>query len=166
MHCRTLDQSDSTPFSSGAELVNSSFPCYFEAIMTENRIYAEDAQNDPRTSELTETYLKPLGITSILDSGIIIEGYLRGVVCSEHLGPIRQWHPDEEAFLSTVAAMVCQVSCQCRAQGRRRRSVRFSRPSSSRRRRWCRWADWPGAWPMTSTTCWGSFWATLDAWSS
>jgi signal transduction histidine kinase/ActR/RegA family two-component response regulator len=57
---------------------------------------------------LTETYLKPLGITSILDSGIIIEGYLRGVVCSEHLGPIRQWHPDEEAFLSTVAAMVAQ----------------------------------------------------------
>ena len=108
MHCCTLYQSDSTTFSSGAELVNSSFPCYFEAIMTENRIYAEDAQNDPRTSELTETYLKPLGITSILDSGIIIEGYLRGVVCSEHLGPIRQWHPDEEAFLSTVAAMVAQ----------------------------------------------------------
>ncbi len=85
------------------------FPSYFRAMNTETRIYAEDAQNDPRTAELADSYLKPLGISSLLDSGIISEGRLIGVVCCEHTGPVRNWHPDEEAFVSTVASMVAQL---------------------------------------------------------
>ncbi len=109
LRCHTLYQSDSKAFSSGAELNASTLPRYFAAIMAENRIYAEDAQNDPRTSEMAEDYLKPLGITSLLDSGIVIEGCLRGVVCSEHVGHMRKWHPDEEGFISTVSAMIAQL---------------------------------------------------------
>ena len=109
IRCHTLYQSDSNSFSNGAELETSALPRYLASIMAENRIDAEDAQNDPRTGELSENYLKPQGITSILNSGIVIDGCLRGVVCSEHVGHMRKWHPDEEAFISTVSAMVAQL---------------------------------------------------------
>jgi len=90
-------------------LITSDFPRYIEAIRAGRGAYVEQAQTDPRTSELTEIYLKPLGITSMLDSGINIGGKLAGVVCLEHIGQPRQWHADEEAFATTAAAIVAQI---------------------------------------------------------
>jgi len=45
----------------------------------------------------------------MLDAGIVVEGDLAGVVCLEHLGEKREWHSDEEAFASTVAACMAQT---------------------------------------------------------
>jgi len=90
-------------------LETSLYPEYFQALLSETRISATDAQNDPRTSELTRTYLRPEGISSMLDAGILSQGKLIGVVCCEHSGEMRSWHPDEESFVSTVAALVAQI---------------------------------------------------------
>ena len=130
LSCRTLYESDKDVFSSGTELQVSSMPHYFKAIMQENRIYAEDAQNDPRTNELTDAYLKPLGITSMLDAGIIIEGRVKGVVCTEHIGPVRKWFPDEEAFISTISALMAQMM----ANTERKRAEEALRESEQRYR--------------------------------
>ncbi len=107
--CMMLFEAEGRVFSSGTVLKAGDLPRYFEAILKENRIYAADAQTDPRTNELTEHYLKPLGITSMLDAGIVIGGKLKGVVCIEHIGEKRSWHADEEAFASTAASLVAQV---------------------------------------------------------
>ena len=109
LRCLDLFERGSDVHSAGQILNARDIPKYFNAIKTESRIYAEDVQNDPRTNELTEGYLKPLGITSMLDAGIVIEGKLVGVVCCEHIGEMRKWHPDEESFVSTVAAFVAQL---------------------------------------------------------
>ena len=109
LRCLTLHEADQQTYSSGAILETDVFPRYFEAIMSEGRIYAEDAQSDPRTNELTESYLRPLGIASMLDAGILVKGKLVGVVCLEHIGPRRAWYPDEESFVSTMAALVGQL---------------------------------------------------------
>ncbi len=84
-------------------------PSYFEAILKESLISAENAQTDPRTCELADSYLIPYGITSMLDAGILIDGSLIGVVCIEHTGNPRKWHPDEEAFANTAASIVAQL---------------------------------------------------------
>jgi PAS domain S-box-containing protein len=107
--CRALYEADMKTHSSGTALRTIEFPRYFEALKSENSIYANDAQNDPRTREFTESYLRVLGITSMLDAGVFIEGKLVGVVCSEHIGARRTWYPDEESFTSTVAAIVAQI---------------------------------------------------------
>ena len=68
---------------------------------------ASDAQNDPRTRELTAGYLVPLGITSMLEATVRMDtGALVGVVCHEHVGPIRQWMLDERSFAASIADMV------------------------------------------------------------
>ena len=54
-------------------------------------IVATDAQSDPRTCEFTENYLGPFQITSMLDVPVWLDGKLAGVVCHEHIGPLREW---------------------------------------------------------------------------
>lgn len=107
--CLNLYELDKHTHSRGLVLNAQDIPKYFHALKTESRIYAEDVQNDPRTNELTENYLKPLGITSMLDAGIVVDGKLIGVVCSEHIGKKRKWHSDEEAFISTMATYIAQL---------------------------------------------------------
>ncbi len=107
--CLSLFNPTTKTHSSGSILKTTEFPNYFLAIQSENRIYAEDAQNDPRTCELCENYLKVLGINSLLDAGIFLGGKLVGVVSAEHIGPKRKWHPDEESFISTVASIAAQL---------------------------------------------------------
>ncbi|MFP4398176.1 MAG: response regulator [Desulfonatronovibrio sp.] len=114
LRCLSLYEAAPNRHGSGMVLKTTTFPRYFEAILSESRIYAHDAQNDPRTSELSEKYLFPLNITSMLDAGIQIDGRLAGIVCLEHVGEPRRWHSDEEAFSSTIAALVAQVMANVR----------------------------------------------------
>ncbi len=85
------------------------YPNYFSALYSENIVSASNAQQDERTSEFTESYLNPNGITSLLDSGIYVGGTLYGAVCIEHVGEAREWKPDEEAFASYIGSLVAQT---------------------------------------------------------
>ncbi len=109
LHCLTLYEAATETHSCGTVIKTNIFPHYFDAIMAENRVYAEDALHDPRTKALAESYLAPLSITSMLDAGILIEGRLIGVVCLEHIGVMRKWYPEEESFVSTCAAIIGQM---------------------------------------------------------
>ncbi|WP_051822171.1 PocR ligand-binding domain-containing protein [Desulfonatronum thiodismutans] len=83
-------------------------PTYLNSLRAEGRISIEDCRTDPRIQEMAE-YFSPLGISAMLDSGIMINGKLMGIVCLEHVGGQRPWHPDEEAFSSTMAAIAAQI---------------------------------------------------------
>ncbi len=109
MRCASLFEKHSNKHSSGAILNYTDYPRYFQALHLESRINADDAQNDPRTSEFTEGYLTIVGINSMLDAGIYIDGVLKGVVCFEHIGEKRTWYSDEESFASTIASIVSQI---------------------------------------------------------
>ncbi len=82
------------------------FPRYFAALECSRTIDASAACEDARTSEFTETYLKPLGITSMLDVPIRQHGRLVGIVCHEHVGRKREWTPEEQNFASSIADFV------------------------------------------------------------
>jgi PAS domain S-box-containing protein len=109
LHCNSLFDLKTKNHIPGSLLNCTDFPRYFEAIQKESRVNANDAQNDPRTCEFTEQYLIPLGITSMLDAGIYMDGKLMGVVCFEHTGEKRTWFADEESFASTIASLVAQA---------------------------------------------------------
>ncbi|MEO4045466.1 EAL domain-containing protein [Pseudomonas sp. CAU 1711] len=87
----------------------SLFPRYLEALHSGRAIDAHNALHDPRTSELTQAYLKPLGIGAMLDAGIRLGGEVVGVLCLEHIGPPRTWQADEIAFAGELADQFAQV---------------------------------------------------------
>jgi signal transduction histidine kinase/CheY-like chemotaxis protein len=95
--------------SRGAVLHASDYPRYFEALDSGRAIDAHQVRTDPRTSEFTESYLEPLGISSMIDAAIRGGGRVLGVVCIEHVGPSRTWAGDEIAFAGALADQVALV---------------------------------------------------------
>lgn len=109
MQCLALYDAMEKEHSKGYILKLTDYPAYFEAIFSDGRISVENAQSDPRTSELTENYLLPSNIQSMLDAAIVIEGELTGVVCLETVRDKREWCTDEETFVSTAASIIAQL---------------------------------------------------------
>lgn len=90
----------------GLSLLKANYPDYFQALSEERSIAADDAINDMRTQELSQSYLSVLGIASLLNAPIWLGGRLVGVVSHEHLGEIRQWTLEEENFAGSMADFV------------------------------------------------------------
>ncbi|MBX3261781.1 MAG: GAF domain-containing protein [Labilithrix sp.] len=96
--CKDLYLSNEQKHVSFLPIHGHDFPAYLRALHERRTITADDAQADPRTAELTTFYLKPLGISSMMDVPIWHHGQVYGVLCFEHVGPLRRWRPDEQAF--------------------------------------------------------------------
>ncbi|MEA3146024.1 MAG: hypothetical protein QOI53_1491 [Verrucomicrobiota bacterium] len=90
----------------GTRLGASDYPAYFEGLRTERPIIASQALEHPATSGLTENYLKPLGISSMLDAPVWVRGEVVGILCLGHVGPARDWSAEEIDFVSALAALV------------------------------------------------------------
>ncbi|MCA9587941.1 MAG: GAF domain-containing protein, partial [Myxococcales bacterium] len=76
----------------GTEIDLTATPRYIAALSRGGAVAAHDAQNDPRTSEFTGTYLAPLHITAMLDASVLVDGALEGIICHEHVGDApRAW---------------------------------------------------------------------------
>jgi len=105
IRCAELFERTPGRHSSGAELTASKYPNYFRAIERERTIAA--GFDDPRISEYASDYLRPHGITAMLDAGVRHLGRVTGVVCHEHVGAVpREWTAEDESFASSVADLV------------------------------------------------------------
>ncbi|MES2466470.1 MAG: PAS domain S-box protein [Verrucomicrobiota bacterium] len=103
IRCVDLYEREEGRHSSGVELSAAHYPHYFEALATGAVIAAGDVHLDGRTCEFSECYLRPLGISSMLDAPIHLAGVTEGVLCHEHIGTPRCWTADEETFAVAVA---------------------------------------------------------------
>lgn len=90
----------------GLRLRATDHPAYFEAIENNRILAANNAREDPRTRSFADSYLEPLGITSIMDVPIRLHAKLLGVMCYEHVGPPREWSLEEQDFAASVADMI------------------------------------------------------------
>ncbi len=106
IECIELYEESCGRHSFGAKLAAVDYPYYFRALEEDRAIAAHDAREDSRTKEFAENYLKPLGITSMLDAPIRLEGQIIGVVCHEHIGKHRQWTLEEQNFAGSVADFI------------------------------------------------------------
>lgn len=104
--CIDLFERKSRKHSQGTELFAKDFGPYFRALEGERTIAAHDARKDPRTSCFAESYLAPLGITSMLDVPIWVGQRMVGVICHEHIGARRTWTKDDETFGYLMASFV------------------------------------------------------------
>jgi signal transduction histidine kinase len=87
----------------GMRLAAADYPRYFSSLSEGRFVAVADAQRDSRTSEFANAYLEPFGITSMLHVPIRREGRMIGIICYEHIGPIRAWSlEDQDAATSVV----------------------------------------------------------------
>tara|TARA_R110002073_G_scaffold97812_1_gene224575 strand:+ start:38934 stop:40442 length:1509 start_codon:yes stop_codon:yes gene_type:complete len=87
----------------GSEILARDHPRYFQALEEERTIVANDARLDPRTKDFTSGYLDVHGITSMMDTPLHSGGDVVGIVCHEHIGPMRMWTPEEQQLAGSMA---------------------------------------------------------------
>lgn len=109
IECLDLFERTAKQHTSGMVLTKALAPSYFAAVESQDEIAAHDAQSDPRTREFRESYLGPLGITSMLDIPVFRGEQLFGVICHEHIGAPRTWTQWDELLGSSVADMLALV---------------------------------------------------------
>jgi len=104
--CQDLFKKSEHVHEKGHTLEVVHYPNYFQALEETRALAAPQAHTDPRTSEFTEKYLKPLGITSMMDVPIRRHSKVVGMICHEHVGPERDWTLDEQEFVASVVDLV------------------------------------------------------------
>ncbi len=106
LECATNYDRGHERHSVAAPLLADEYPRYFQALRSGDAVVAEFAQSDPRTREFTDTYLVPIGISSMLDVPVFAGGQLVGVLCLEHVGPPRAFTLDEQQLASLAASFL------------------------------------------------------------
>ncbi|HEY1039177.1 MAG TPA: PAS domain-containing protein [Bacteroidia bacterium] len=90
----------------GMTIHRKDYPFYFAALEKNDPIIANNVHNDPVTRELFSNYMKPLGISSILDVPVNKDEKIIGVICHEHIGNERNWTDQEIFFAGTIADLL------------------------------------------------------------
>lgn len=85
-------------FSKGQQLQMRDIPKYYSHLKSNKTMAIDDVHESPITEEIAEIYCDPLGIKSLLDLPIRIQGELRGVLCYEHVETVRHWNDEEIQF--------------------------------------------------------------------
>ncbi len=107
LDCAVLYQRSRGSFESGAHLISP--PRYMRALESTLSLVAHDCQRDPRTSDFARDYLVPLGISSLLDAPVRVEGQVVAVLCIEHVGPQRHWSVLDQCAASSLACHLARV---------------------------------------------------------
>ncbi|NOS92289.1 MAG: GAF domain-containing protein [Cyclobacteriaceae bacterium] len=119
--CLMLYEWDTDTFKQDEELQEKEFPRYFEALMKEEVIPADEAETDQYTFEFKDNYLRPHHIQSMLDTPYFLDGKLSGVICCEH-HEHRHWLPEDIIFAQALSDI---VSLMFRALQRRQYEARI-----------------------------------------
>ena len=102
--CEQLYIKSEDTFYQNIELFKKDFGEYFDHLILDPIIIANDAETHSATKCFTETYLRPLGIKSMLDVPIIYKGETIGVICIENLSN-RKWEKIEVDFAQMLSSL-------------------------------------------------------------
>lgn len=106
IQCLTLYQLATQQHTKVDDLLAAEYPAYFQALEKSRIIVAHHAETDLETAEFSTNYLKPLGITAMMDAPIRIDEGLVGILCHEHVGNEREWTIEEQSFASSLADLL------------------------------------------------------------
>ena len=102
--CQQLYIEEEDKWYQDIELHKKDFQPYFLTLLINPIIVADDAETHHATSCFSESYLKPLGIKSMLDVPLIYKGETIGVICIESYSE-RKWDKVEIDFAQMLASL-------------------------------------------------------------
>jgi len=118
LRCIDLYESSKNRHSAGMVLRQREFTNEFKALKSVSHVAVSEPLTDPRTVGYVDSYLKPLGITSMLDTVIEVSDKHIGLLCLEHVGKTHVWEADEIAFAGRLADKIpVAIANRIRKQG-------------------------------------------------
>lgn len=90
----------------GSILKRAELPIYFEHLRAERVLVSNDTFNNEATSEMVETYMKPLNVRALLDAPIFSDGEMIGILCCEYIGATREWDIQDKNFAASSSDFI------------------------------------------------------------
>jgi PAS domain S-box-containing protein len=106
LKCGSLYELSLNRHTKNQEIFLEDYPHYFQILQTEGTIFAREANIDPRTEELANSYLKPLNIYSMMNTFVYLAGDKIGIISLEQVGSHRDWSLEDETFLRSTADLI------------------------------------------------------------
>jgi hypothetical protein len=78
------------------------FPRYGHRIKSKEIIAAKNVMVDQATNEFCKTYLKEHNVCSMLDSPLVINNQLVGIICCENIDKEHEWRAEEILLVSSL----------------------------------------------------------------
>ena len=78
------------------------FPVYGQQIKEKKIIAAKNVMVDPTTVEFCKHYLKEHQVCSMMDSPLVINGQLVGIICCENIDEEHEWRAEEMLLVSSI----------------------------------------------------------------
>jgi len=90
----------------GSVLERQDFPLLFEAISGGQEIETTDVESNPRTTDISKAYLKPLSCCALLAVPVRLADRIGGCVWFEHDGKIRGWSEEDLNLARSIAGIL------------------------------------------------------------
>ncbi|MDW3192823.1 MAG: PAS domain S-box protein [Cytophagales bacterium] len=105
IYCTHSAERDNAIPRKNKELLEMDAPRYFEGILSNKIISADDARIHPSTTEFNSGYLQSFDVCSMLDAQVTGESGLWGIICLES-SVILKWSVDEQNRLLSLASVL------------------------------------------------------------
>lgn len=109
LKCLNLYQLNTGQFESGLIMSKEDYPNYFATIQEKIQIVASDVYAADATKELCAKYAPQNKISSLLDTPVIINGRLKGVICIETTDYVKLWNHEDINFARSVSDLLAMA---------------------------------------------------------
>lgn len=106
LSCLTNYDADLKEYIAGESFTYNQFPNYFDVLIKDRIIIADDVYNNPRTAEFIDIYLKPLEIKSMLDIAIGDGDRIWGIICIEKRFNFYRWTVEDQSFARSISDFI------------------------------------------------------------
>lgn len=107
--CMNLYETHTEKFQKGFVLTKEQYPHYFSNIQEKTQIVASDIFSNEATKELYVDYAATNNICSLLDTPVIINGKLKGIICIETTDKIKLWNHEDINFARSVSDLIAMA---------------------------------------------------------
>lgn len=97
------------PNSQGTILKKSDIPIYFQHLQEERVISCENTFECSATSELVDSYMRPLDVRSLLDAPIFSDGEMIGILCCEKEKTLMHWDSHDQNFVASCSDFIGRI---------------------------------------------------------
>jgi PAS domain S-box-containing protein len=106
MRCECIYYLSSNRFEKHFFIDKMKFPIYFEALQTGLQVVASDVYNNVNTKELCFEYFPKHNIKSLLDTPILINDKIVGIICFEAVDTKREWDNEDINFSRSIGDLI------------------------------------------------------------
>lgn len=107
LHLKAISQNATAPSTLSDSFKPSEFPEFFGEFVSNRTFALTNISKDKRISDIYERYFKPMGIESIMNAPILIDGNFTGFISYTMTNnKVREWSVQEQRYVASLADLI------------------------------------------------------------